>query len=64
GHVESGDGLYLNLWEHIESSLKDAGVSAARIHNPRICTKQHNDRFFSHRCGDAGRNLNFGYIVE
>lgn len=62
GRIETEDGLYLDLWEHIESSLRGAGVPAGNILNPRICTMQRNDRFFSHRCGDASRNLNFGFM--
>jgi polyphenol oxidase len=64
GRIVSGEGLYLDLWAHIESSLRDAGVPAENIRNPRICTMRHNDRFFSHRCGDSGRNLNFGFMSE
>ncbi len=62
GRIESGGGLYLDLWANIESSLVRAGVPAERIYNSRTCTLRRNDEFFSHRGGDRGRNLNFGII--
>jgi polyphenol oxidase len=51
--------IYLDLYAAIESSLKDAGVLQTKIYAAEYCTLQHNNLFFSHRAGDAGRNLNF-----
>ncbi len=54
--------ILLNLWKHIEDSLIEAGVSKENIYFTEVCNLIHNDTYFSHRCGDAGRNLNFGVL--
>jgi hypothetical protein len=56
-----GDGIYLNLWKNVESSLVREGVSAARIYTAARCTLR-DEHYFSHRRGDAGRNLNFAVL--
>lgn len=45
----------MDLWSTIESQLRAAGVSD--IHNPRICTACHLNRYFSYRAerGQTGR---------
>ena len=45
----------MDLWAGIEKQLKDAGVT--EIHNPRVCTACHLDRYFSYRAekGNTGR---------
>lgn len=45
----------MNIWATIESQLRNAGISD--IHNPRICTACHLDRYFSYRAeqGQTGR---------
>lgn len=58
-YTESGSGYYLNLWQSVESSLRTAGVMEENIFNCHTCTLKNNREFFSHRAGDAGRNLNF-----
>jgi YfiH family protein len=55
--------LYLNLWQSIERSLREEGVPADNIFCADLCTLKSNEEFFSHRGGDTGRNLNFGYII-
>jgi len=62
GRHESAGNLYLDLWENIGLSLVDEGVRAKNIFNSGICTHRHNNEFYSHRCGDQGRNLNFGFM--
>ena len=44
-----------DLWSHLEEQLRQAGVSD--IHNSRICTACHLDRYFSYRAekGQTGR---------
>lgn len=45
----------VDLWSTIEAQLRHAGVTA--IHNPRICTACHLDRYYSYRAekGQTGR---------
>lgn len=54
--------LYVDLWGVVENSLKKVGVRAENIFNSRICNRINHKDFFSHRYGDAGRNLNFAYM--
>ncbi|MBI3637336.1 MAG: laccase domain-containing protein [Candidatus Rokubacteria bacterium] len=49
GHV------MLDLWAADEAVLRDAGVPAERIDNPRLCTACHLDLFYSYRKGARGR---------
>jgi hypothetical protein len=44
----------------IASQARQAGVSDVSVSDS--CTRCHNDRFFSHRCGDVGRQI--GIIVS
>lgn len=57
-----GDTLYLNLQGHITDSLIKRGVPSGHIFSAGYCTSRENSLFYSHRRGDRGRNLNFGYI--
>jgi YfiH family protein len=47
----------MDIWTGIEQQLRDAGVTD--IHNPRVCTACHLDRYFSYRAekGKTGRML-------
>ena len=46
----------LDLWAATQSQLRDAGVLAERIFNPRLCTACRRDLFFSYRKeGSSGR---------
>jgi hypothetical protein len=47
----------IDLWSGIESQLRHAGVRD--VHNPRVCTACHLDRYFSYRAekGQTGRML-------
>jgi polyphenol oxidase len=64
GDVTSrGGALYLDLWRAVERALIAEGVAAKRIFNARISTRACNEEFFSHRGGDAGRNLNFAIMT-
>ena len=49
GHV------MLDLWRANEDLLAAAGVRAAAIENPRVCTACHPDIFYSYRKGHRGR---------
>jgi polyphenol oxidase len=63
GDVTERDGaLRLDLWRNIERTLAEEGIPAENIFNARRCTLEESGEFFSHRGGDSGRNLNFGYI--
>ena len=55
-------GIYLNLWKNIIESLTKIGISESNIFNSEICNYKNSNEFFSHRKGDAGRNLNFIYM--
>lgn len=45
----------MDIWSGIEQQLRDAGLR--EIHNPRVCTACHLDRYFSYRAekGKTGR---------
>jgi polyphenol oxidase len=47
----------MDIWSGIEAQLQEAGVR--EIHNPRVCTACHLDRYFSYRAekGHTGRML-------
>lgn len=63
GDIREKNGtLYLNLWQSIERSLRDEGIPPGNIFNAGLCTLAMNGEFFSHRAGDGGRNLNFGFL--
>jgi len=55
--------LYLNLWQNIKRSVREEGIPADNIFCADVCTLKSNDEFFSHRGGDTGRNLNFGFLI-
>ncbi len=61
--VRRGGSLYVDLWSSARDALVSAGVRPASIGVSGICTVAHNAEFFSYRRGDAGRNLNYGYII-
>ena len=61
--IEKNGMLYLNLWQNIERSVREEGVPADNIFSAEVCTLLSNIEFFSHRGGDAGRNLNFGFLT-
>jgi copper oxidase (laccase) domain-containing protein len=42
-----------------KEKLSAAGMPEENIFNTEICNRLNTDDFFSHRFGDAGRNLNF-----
>ncbi len=50
----------IDLRDLIAGSARAAGVTGISISD--ACTRCHNERFYSHRCGDAGRQL--GVIVH
>ncbi len=54
--------IHLDLWKSISASLGDTGIPAENIFTSGICSLEHSARFFSHRNGDTGRNLNYAYI--
>jgi YfiH family protein len=62
--IVTESGYYLDLWKSVEQSLEGAGVKPENIFNNRLCTLSNNDRFFSHRGGDAGRMINFVFMPE
>jgi hypothetical protein len=47
----------MDIWGGIEAQLREAGVR--EIHNPRVCTACHLERYFSYRAetGNTGRML-------
>lgn len=54
--------IHLSLWQNIERSLREEGLTGENIFNTRRCTRSMNNEFFSHRAGDRGRNLNFAFL--
>jgi YfiH family protein len=61
--TERDGSLYLNLWQRIERDLREEGIPDGNIFNTGVCTLDNNAEFFSYRGGDAGRNINYGYLV-
>ena len=54
--------LFVDLWGSIEDSCVRSGIPEGQIFNTGICNRTNYNEFFSHRYGDAGRNLNFAFI--
>jgi YfiH family protein len=64
GAASRRDGqIYLDLVKTIADPLVAMGVPRSGISTPTRCTMKDNGALFSHRMGDKGRNLNFGYIL-
>lgn len=61
--TESNGRIHLDLWGNIERSLAGEGVHRDTIFSAGMCTLKMKDEFFSYRAGDAGRNLNFGFLT-
>ena len=54
--ASSGPGHWmLDLWAANEELLVEAGIDAARIDNPRVCTACHPELLYSYRKGNRGR---------
>jgi hypothetical protein len=47
----------LDLWVANEAQLREAGIPADRIFNPRLCTACRRDLFFSYRKEGSGGRL-------
>ncbi|HPJ40621.1 MAG TPA: laccase domain-containing protein, partial [Spirochaetota bacterium] len=63
-HTERSNGkILVDLPGSIQASLIDRGVPEENIALYRHCTMEENEKFFSHRMGDAGRNLNAGFLI-
>jgi polyphenol oxidase len=56
--------IYLDLWKNIKFSLEREGIPDNNIYLSGLCTYKNNTDFFSYRCGDTGRNLNFAIIEK
>ena len=54
--------INLSLWNNIAGSLLEQGLPDSNINQSGICTCLKNSDFFSYRCSDSGRNLNFAII--
>ena len=59
-----GGSLFTDLWTAVTTSLAAEGVPRENIFNCGICNLQNTDEFFSHRHGDAGRNLNYIFMTQ
>jgi YfiH family protein len=63
-HTARSNGkILVDLPGSIHSSVSGKGVPDENIALYRRCTMVENETFFSHRMGDAGRNLNAGFLV-
>ncbi len=60
--VRKNGALHLDLWRAVTRSLADEGIPGDNIFCAGLCTLRERAEFFSHRGGDRGRNLNFGYM--
>lgn len=52
----------VNLWELTRRQLEDAGLRRDRIFSLDLCTRDSPKMFFSHRRGDAGRQVSAVWI--
>ena len=60
--VVQKNSFFLDLQKCVIKSLEKIGIDSENIYNTNKCTFLNNDDLFSHRKGDAGRNLNCVYI--
>lgn len=60
--VRKNGSIRLDLWRAIGRSLAGAGIPEGNIYCAGRCTLGERSEFFSHRGGDRGRNLNFGFM--
>lgn len=51
--------LFLDLTSFIYDSAIASALDSENIYRSTYCTLIDNDKFFSHRCGDKGRNLTY-----
>lgn len=61
-YIEKDGKQYLDLQIPITRQLIQSGVIPDNIDSSSQCTLIDNNEFFSHRCGDKGRNLNFIFM--
>jgi len=61
--AERNGRLFVNLWQSVEKSLKKEGIDDSKIFNSRVCNMKNSGDFYSHRCGDMGRNLNYAFMA-
>jgi hypothetical protein len=52
----------LDLWASNETLLQRAGIDAAAIENPRLCTASHPELLYSYRRGQRGRLLTLAML--
>ncbi len=58
------DGSYhFDLWLAIQLTLLDAGLSLRHIENSGLCTRCHQDKFFSYRATPDDKRENYGQFV-
>ncbi len=62
--ARSSGKILVDLPGSIQTSLLEQGVPGQNITLYRHCTMEENEKFFSHRMGDTGRNLNAGFLVS
>ncbi len=54
----------MDLWSLTETQLARAGIPSGRIYSLDLCTRDMPDVFFSHRRGDAGRQVGIIWRTE
>jgi len=60
--VVQKNSFFLDLQKCVIQSLEKIGIDNSNIFNTNMCTFLNNADLFSHRRGDAGRNLNCIYV--
>lgn len=59
-----GSSFYLDIWENAKLQIEELALPGLMIEEKDVlCTFLENDRFYSHRRKDSGRNLNYIMIT-
>ncbi len=60
---QSDGSHHFDLWQAISLTLHEVGLSASNIEQSGLCTRCHNDQFFSYRATPPDQRHNYGQFV-
>ncbi|HEX2915254.1 MAG TPA: peptidoglycan editing factor PgeF [Chloroflexia bacterium] len=61
--VQADGSHHFDLWQAIHLTLLEAGLRPEHIEQSNVCTRCHNDRFFSYRCTPPEERHNYGQFT-
>jgi copper oxidase (laccase) domain-containing protein len=61
--LQPDDSYHFDLWQAIHWTLREAGLPEENIEHSELCTRCHNDRFFSYRATPLDQRHNYGQFV-